>query len=108
MMIIWGNSYMEIFDKYPELAKKFEMLCLTRRNEILESMLETDSEFKKLCGERADSSMALKNAFGDVKLNVLYEKYSDSVYAQEVYELDAMYKQAFCDALFAIREQGLL
>jgi len=99
---------MDIFDKYPEVKKRFEVQCQTRRNEILTHMLETDNGYKELCRERSNASMTLKNSLIGQEANVLFEKYSDAVYAQEVYELGAIYKQAFMDALIILQDQCLL
>lgn len=97
---------MEFLDRYPKLAEQLELLCKTRRDEILAHMIETDKEYEQLRAKRADASMALKNAF--YSTDELFEEYSDAVYAQEVYELDAVYRQALYDALNALKEQGLL
>jgi hypothetical protein len=99
---------MDIFVRYPELKEKFGTLCQSRRNEILAHMMETDSKYDELSQKRADASMVLKEVIDDTEADVLFEAYSDAVYAQEVYELDAVYKQAFCDALNALKEQGIL
>lgn len=98
--------YMEIFNRYPSLAKQLEVLCQTRRNDILSIMLQTDSAYKKLCQDRSDVSMKLKNALISSEADTLFEKYSDILYAQEVYELDAMYRQAFCDILNVFKENN--
>ena len=98
---------METLDKYPEIAKLLEDLCSTRRDEIIAQMIETDSVYKKLCRERAEASSALKNAL-DVDEDELFEKYSDTIYAQEIYEIDAIYRQAFCDAVNILKLKELL
>ena len=99
---------MDIFDKYPELKAKFETLCQTRRDEILSRMVETDSEYDKLSRKRADASMALKEAIDGTDADTLFEIYAGAVYAQEIYELDSVYKQALFDALGTLVEQELL
>lgn len=99
---------MEIFERYPDLAKQLEILCQTRRNEILSIMLQTDSVYKKLCQDRADISMTLKNTLIDSKADTLFEKYSDVVYAQEIYELDSIYRQAIYDILKVLDNNDLL
>jgi hypothetical protein len=38
----------------------------------------------------------------------LLENYSDAVYMQESYELDAVYRQGFLDALDTLAKRGLL
>lgn len=80
----------KIFFKYPELEKQFETLCKTRRNEILSHIVETDNEYENLRCKRADASMALKNALDSTNAGSLLEEYSDAVYEQEIYELDAI------------------
>lgn len=99
---------MNILNRYPELAKQFETLCKIRRNEILSYMIETDAVYENLCHKRADTSMALRDADDGSDADSLLEAYSDAVYAQEVYELDALYRQGFLDALTTLYEQGLL
>jgi len=99
---------MGISDKYPKISAWFDEIKLTRRNEILTSMLGNDEEYKRLCNERADASMALRQSLETPALELLFEKYSDTIYAQEVYELDALYKQGFNDAVGILDENGLL
>jgi hypothetical protein len=100
---------MDTLDRYPGLKEKIEILCRTRRDEILAHMVEADSEYDRLNRERADASMALKNAIDGTDADALFETYSDAVYAQEVYELDAVYKQAtIVDTLETLKTQGLL
>jgi len=36
---------------------------------------------------------------------MLFEKYSDAIYAQEAYELNAIYKQGFIDAIVTLQEE---
>lgn len=99
---------MDFFDKYSKLEKQFEILCRTRRDEILSHIIETDSEYESLRRNRADASMVLKEVLGRSNADRLFEEYSDAVYAQEVYELDTIYRQALYDALEAVRNQGIL
>ena len=99
---------MDVFEKYPELKKQFEILSQTRRDEILDCMLKTDVEYKAIVQSRTQASMSLKNKLADAESSELFEKYSDAVYAQEVYELDVIYKQAFIDAIAVCQEQGIL
>lgn len=98
---------MEILKKYPKAAKQFEKMYETRRNEILMEMLETDYEYKKLCKERTDSSMELKAAIVGSDIDILFEKYSDTAYAQDAYELDAIYKKAIEDAMSVMEKNGI-
>ena len=95
-------------NKHPEIAARFETLRSTRRDEILSEMVETDKEYNKLRQNRADASMALKAALEGEGQHALLEAYSDAVYAQEVYELDAVYKQALRDAINVFEEHGLI
>jgi hypothetical protein len=98
---------MEILEKYPHLKTQFEALYENRRNEILNQMLETDTEYIRLRGKRADASMALKRAIDDSKAYLL-ENYADSVLAHEIYELDSVYKQAVCDTLILLSKNGII
>ena len=95
---------MEALGDNPELAKCFKMLCQTRRNEILSQLLENDKAYQKLCRERADISMELKALLPDENSNALFERYSDAICAQEIYELDAIYKQGLHDALDSLQK----
>ena len=99
---------MDILEKHPELKKQLDKLLQTRRSEILNDMPETDSDYKKLVQERTQASMALKNMLISFESDKLFEEYSDTIYAQEIYELDAIYKQAFIDAVNVCQEQELL
>lgn len=97
-----------IFEKYPELKDRVELLSQTRRNEILTEMLGADTEYNELCRERADTSMALYNALTAFKLDSLFDKYSDAIFAQECYELDAVYRQAVIDIIEVMQELRIL
>ena len=99
---------MDIFTKHPNVKGAFEALCLTRRDEILTQMLKTDSNYDKLIKKRADSSMALKKSISGTNADILFEAYSDAVYAQEIYELDIIYKQALYDALDLLKNHGII
>ena len=100
---------MKIFAQYPELnlKERLEELCENRRNEILTEMLESDGEYVKLRDERADTSMALREILDEKDVG-LFEKYSDAVYAHEIHELDAVYRQATADTLKLLQESGLI
>lgn len=97
---------MSILDKFPWLSESFEVLCRTRRDEILQYMVERDELYYALRLERTKTSMLLKGALGD-KDNLL-EEYANAVYTQECYELDKLYRQGFLDALIILEERGLL
>lgn len=99
---------MDILNRRPELKDTFETLCRTRRDEILAQMVKTDGAYDQISRARADASMALKRAVGGTDADGLFEGYTDAVYAQEAYELDAVYKQALRDALEVLEERGLL
>jgi hypothetical protein len=100
--------FMEILSKNPELANHFNMLCQTRRDEILSQMMENDEQYEKLCKKRADISMELKMLLSDAETDALFEKYSDAVYEQEIYELDAIYRQGLHDALDYLQKKLLI
>ena len=97
---------MDILLKYPEMAAEFTQLCQTRRNEILQAMVDTDEDYSRIRRLRTDTSMALRNRLEDDC--DLLENYSDAVYMQESYELDAVYRQGFLDALDTLAKRGLL
>ncbi|MDR0920337.1 MAG: hypothetical protein LBM93_14020 [Oscillospiraceae bacterium] len=99
---------MEILKKYPQLSKQFDTMYQTRRNEILAKMLENDDEYKKLCQERTNNSMKLKEAIVGSEIDVLFEKYSNSAYAQDIYELDFLYKQAVKDTIDILEENDII
>jgi hypothetical protein len=96
---------LEILHRYPGLQSTFDRLCQTRRDEILAHLTASDSQYDSLRRNRADASMALLGALSD---DALLEAYSDAVYAQESYELDAVYRLALYDALDALNHRGIL
>jgi hypothetical protein len=97
---------MDILSRYPEMVAAFTQLCETRRDEILQAMTDTDDEYDRISRLRTDASMELRDRLGEDCS--LLEKYTDAVYMQETYELDAVYRQGFLDALDALTERGLL
>jgi len=99
---------MDIFEKYPQLKEVLEMLCQTRRDEILADMVRVDMDYMKLCKDRADTSIALQKSLDGINKGALLEAYSDAVYAQEVYELDTIYRQALYDMLCVLQNEGLI
>jgi len=99
---------MDILNKYPELKNKLEFLLQTKRNEILSQLLESNNEYKTLCNERTQASMAVKNMLAGSESDILFEVYSDAIYAQEVYELNSVYRQGFIDAIIALQEEKQL
>lgn len=98
---------MDFMEKYPELRLRLKSLCENRRNEILEHMLESDDEYIKLRNERTESGVALKKALDDSKVD-LYEEHTDALFAHEIYELDAMYRQAVFDTLGILKETEMI
>lgn len=98
---------MEVFKKFPGLENRLETLCQTRCDDILENMLVNDVEYKRLCEERSETSMALKKAVSRTEANDLFEKYADAVCEQETYEQEALYRQAINDVLDIIKDLGL-
>lgn len=97
---------MDIFEKHPDLEMEFNRLCQTRRNELLQEMVETDGKYDVLRRTRTDASMRLRDALADN--HSLLEEYANAVFAQEGYELDALYRQGFLDALQVLKELDLL
>lgn len=98
---------MDFLEKYPDIKKRLDTLYKNRRNEILSQMLKIDDKYIKLNSKRTNASMALRETLDDTGVE-LFEKYSDSIYAQEVYELDFLYKQAISDTLNLLTESGLI
>jgi len=96
---------MDIINKNPELAERFEKLLKTRCDEILSLMVKIDFKYADLRSERAEASMALLEKVND---NAIYEEYSDAVYEQTSYELNVIYKQAFLDALEVVKEKKII
>ena len=99
---------MKILEKYPKLVKQFEIMYVTRRNEILNEMLNNDDAYKEFCKKRKDSSILLKNAIFGTEIDELFEKYSDAAFSQDTYELDAIYKKAVDDTLSLLTENGII
>ena len=97
---------MEYLEKYPYLKKPIEAMFENRRNEILNQMLEADSKYLELSKKRAKTSHDLLETLDDTQAE-LFEQYSDSIYAQEIYELDSLYKQAVNDTLNLLHDCGL-
>lgn len=97
---------MSFLEKYPALIKRIDALCQTRRHEILSHMTETDIAYESLFDARATASMELKSAVVDTAADRLFEQYADAVYAQEVYELYAIYRQGIFDILDVLHDYG--
>ena len=77
---------------------EFEKLCVARREEIINNLLKSDTTYQKLTHKRATTSQAVMDALNNQGMLSLFEAYSDAIHAQEVYELEAVYKEAFHDA----------
>ena len=72
-------------------------------------MLKSDCDYKKLVDERTSASMALKNSLaGFAEANILFEKYSNTIYKQKIYDLNVVYRQGFTDAITALQNYQLL
>lgn len=98
---------MEFLEKTPALKKQFEALYENRQNEILSEILKKDEGYIKLNNERAEASTALREVLDDEAME-LFEKYSDSLYAHEIYEIDTVYRQAVLDTLTLLQENGMI
>ena len=99
---------MEILNNHPEIIKQLETLYKTRSGEILSQMLNNDNDYQRLCNEREEASTALKKAVNETEADALFEKYSDTIYAQEIHEHDCIYRQATHDTVNLLSERGLL
>jgi hypothetical protein len=75
--------------------------------EFLNELRKSDAEYKKLCDVRADYSTALKKAAVAAGVDDLFEQYSDSIFAQEVYELEIVYRQGFTEGVAAKNSERL-
>ena len=87
---------MDILNKYPEVKKQLEKLLQTqqaRRNEILNYMLETDTEYKKIVQERSQTSAALKNMLVGIEANTLFEEYSDAICSFTLSKVQILFKK---------------
>ena len=94
---------MDILLKYPEIKAELDKSLRTKRDEILSEMLKSDCDYKRLVDERTAASIALKNSLaGLAEANILFEKYSDTIYKQEIYELNAVYRHGITDAVTAL------
>jgi hypothetical protein len=99
---------MEFLEKYPALKERLESLYESRSNEILTEMLKTDDKYNQLFENRANTSMALKKSFTEAESNKLLEEYSDTIYEQEIYEQNFLYRQAIYDALSVLHNSGIM
>ena len=98
----------EIFNKFPTLKAHFEELCTKRRCEITDELIKTDEEYNSLVKNRAETSQVVLEILAEHGMSDRFEIYSDAVYAEEVYESDVIYKEAFLDAIETMDIAGLL
>lgn len=92
---------------YRDFDERIESLCQTRPGEILSRIVKSDAVYEALRRARASASMALKKVLESPETDALFEAYSDAVYAQEGYELNAVYKHGMYDALDMLKNQGI-
>ena len=97
-----------IFNNHPAFKMAFEGLYKTRRDEILTEMLEIDDCYKKLCQQRADTSSTVFEVMKSSGKVDIFEEYSCAIYEQEIYELEAVYKAAFSDAVDKLIIHGVI
>jgi len=97
----------EILSKYPSINASFKALCATRRDEIIDKLLQSDTDYHELTRQRAETSQVVLNILSKYGMEGHFEAYSDAVFAEEVYELDVIYKEAFLDAV-EVMEQEIL
>jgi hypothetical protein len=98
----------EILKKYPAIKTSFEDLCDTRREEIINELLMSDTDYQLLTQRRADTSEAVLRILSEQGATDPFESYSDAVYAEEVYELDVIYREAFFDAVETMERMKIL
>ncbi|MCL1878990.1 MAG: hypothetical protein FWF80_09030 [Defluviitaleaceae bacterium] len=89
----------EMYVKYPFIPEIFEKMSKHRRDEIIAEMLMSDEKYKELTRVRADTSQIVMDTFIGLGREDSFEAYSDAIYAEENYALDALYKEAFLDAV---------
>jgi hypothetical protein len=70
--------------------RELEHFSQSGRDELLKEKKKKDEKYKTLTKERADAGMALRGVLDGEGIG-LFEAYTDAVYAQEVYELEAVY-----------------
>ena len=97
-----------ILSKYPVIENGFKSLCATRYAEIIDELLKSDTDYQMLTQQRAETSQAVLKILSGHGMADHFEAYSDAVYAEEVYELSVIYKEAFLDALELMERLELL
>lgn len=95
------NNY---FDKYHDLKDRIEDMRIKRRDEILKELKEKNNAYADIIKERSSQSMILRNKLSDDIDE--FEKYMDLIYEQEIYELDAVYVNAFYDAIKMLKDMA--
>lgn len=98
----------DIFCRNPSIKARFEELYAMRCGEIINELLQTDDEYMALTKNRVATSQAVLKILGEHGMADYFEAYSDAVYAEEVYELDVIYKEAFLDAVEVMEKLELL
>ncbi|MCL2202595.1 MAG: hypothetical protein FWB88_01455 [Defluviitaleaceae bacterium] len=88
-----------ILGKYPDVNAAFEKICNTRREEIINTLLASDADYQALTKHRAETSQVVLEFLRNHDMTHCFEAYSDAVFEEELYELDAIYKEAFLDAV---------
>jgi len=100
--------YRAILDKYPSIELPFSELRVARRNEILEAHLAFNNEYQQLSQRRANISQVISDVMSKHNDTDTFEAYSNAVYAEDVFELDLIYKEAFLDAIELTERLGLI
>ena len=98
----------KLLNRLPEIRADFEVMCSTRRDEITNELLKSDDDFQILMQQRADTSQVVLKILTEHGKADYYESYSNAVYAEEVYEFDMIYREAFLDAVEMIERLGFL
>ena len=96
-----------IFDRYPTVKFDMEEQAASRREEIINELLEADEHYQELTKKIATTSQSVLSVMltnDDVEN---FEAFSNAVTEAGVYELDILYKEAFIDALEVIEMLGL-
>ena len=94
------------FDEYPKLKQAFEAMRPGRIEEILNHLKNNDPSYSDIIARRAKQSMILRGRLTDGVSD--FEQYTDTVYEQALYELDAVYSAAFHDAVALLKDLGIL
>jgi len=95
----------EVLSRYPTIKSTFDELYVTRCDEIIDELLEFDENYKLLNQQRADTSQIVLEFMKEHNMAEHFENYSDAMFAEELYVLNAVYKSAFIDAIEEIEKQ---